>query len=140
MNSHLCRVAFGILPWLAGESISNAVADDVSFRNDVMAVLSKAGCNRGVCHGNKHGKGGFKLSLRGQNADFDYAALSRRQSARRANLIDPAKSLVLRKPTMQTPHEGDVASRSHLPSIAFCINGLPVGCRVIRLLSRGCSV
>src|SRR5688572_28125414 len=35
----------------------------VSFRNDVMAVLSKAGCNLGTCHGNANGKGGFKLSL-----------------------------------------------------------------------------
>ena len=26
----------------------------VSFRNDVMAVLSKAGCNAGTCHGNKN--------------------------------------------------------------------------------------
>ena len=40
-------------------------AGPVSFRNDVMAVLSKAGCNAGACHGNQNGKGGLKLSLRG---------------------------------------------------------------------------
>ena len=39
--------------------------EECSFRNDVMAVLAKAGCNAGACHGNKNGKGGFKLSLRG---------------------------------------------------------------------------
>src|SRR4051812_3223450 len=50
-------------------------ASDVSFRNDVMAVLSKAGCNAGACHGNKSGKGGFKLSLRGQDPDGDYNVL-----------------------------------------------------------------
>ena len=38
----------------------------ISFRNDVMAVLSKAGCNLGACHGNFNGKGGFRLSLRGE--------------------------------------------------------------------------
>ena len=30
-------------------------AETPSFRNDVMAVLSKAGCNAGACHGNKNG-------------------------------------------------------------------------------------
>ena len=33
----------------------------VTFCRDVMAVLSKAGCNAGNCHGNQNGKGGFKL-------------------------------------------------------------------------------
>ena len=33
--------------------------EPVSFRNEVMAVLSRAGCNQGVCHGNLNGKGGF---------------------------------------------------------------------------------
>src|SRR5881397_351482 len=54
-----------------------AAAPQVSFRNDVMAVLSKAGCNSGPCHGNANGKGGFKLSLRGEDAEFDLKALTR---------------------------------------------------------------
>ena len=48
------------------------MAAEVSFRNDVMAVLSRAGCNAGACHGNKNGKGGFKLSLRGQYPEQDF--------------------------------------------------------------------
>ena len=44
-----------------------ARGDDVSFRHDVMPVLSRAGCNQGACHGNLNGKGGFKLSLRGED-------------------------------------------------------------------------
>src|SRR5438270_13284175 len=52
-------------------------ATPVSFRNDVMPVLSKAGCNAGACHGNKSGKGGFKLSLRGQDPGVDYETLTR---------------------------------------------------------------
>src|SRR5690349_5113348 len=28
------------------------IREVVSFRNDVMAVISKAGCNAGACHGN----------------------------------------------------------------------------------------
>ncbi len=81
-------------------------ADDVSFRNEVMAVLSKAGCNAGVCHGNKFGKGGFKLSLRGQNPALDFDALSRDMSGRRANPLEPESSLILQKSMMQLAHEG----------------------------------
>src|SRR4051812_29713470 len=33
---------------------SGAWAEPVSFRNDVMAVLSKGGCNQGACHGNQN--------------------------------------------------------------------------------------
>ncbi|HUG92121.1 MAG TPA: DUF1549 and DUF1553 domain-containing protein [Planctomycetaceae bacterium] len=83
-----------------------SAGEDVSFRNDVMAVLSKSGCNMGVCHGNKNGKGGFKLSLRGEDPAFDFSVLTRDVSARRTNLLDPEQSLILLKPTMHVPHEG----------------------------------
>jgi hypothetical protein len=79
---------------------------EVSFRNDVMAVISKAGCNAGACHGNKTGKGGFKLSLRGQDPDLDYLALTHDLFARRTNTVDPDRSLMLLKPTAQIAHEG----------------------------------
>ncbi len=88
-----------LLPLAAG-------ATEISFTNDVMAVLSKAGCNMGVCHGNQNGKGGFKLSLRGQDPQFDFAALSRDQFGRRVNLLDPDSSLVLLKPTAWAAHQG----------------------------------
>jgi hypothetical protein len=78
----------------------------VSFRVDVMAVLSKAGCNAGACHGNKSGKAGFKLSLRGQDPEWDFAALTHDLFARRTNPLDPDRSLILLKPTTQLAHEG----------------------------------
>jgi hypothetical protein len=81
-------------------------AEPVRFRNDVMAVLSKAGCNQGSCHGNQNGKGGFKLSLRGQDPEFDLASLTRDNLGRRTNPERPADSLVLRKATATIPHEG----------------------------------
>jgi hypothetical protein len=84
----------------------------ISFRNDVMAVLSKAGCNAGACHGNKSGKGGFKLSLRGQDPDLDYLALTSDLSGRRINAIEPEKSLILLKPTTQVAHEGGLRFRT----------------------------
>jgi hypothetical protein len=79
-----------------------------SFNNDLMAVLSKAGCNAGACHGNKSGKGGFKLSLRGQDPDGDYATLTRDLFARRTNPLDPEQSLILLKATTKLAHEGGV--------------------------------
>src|SRR6266404_5805629 len=78
----------------------------VSFRNDVMPVLSKAGCNAGMCHGNQNGKAGFKLSLRGEDPAFDFNALTREAFGRRANPLEPVRSLLLVKATAETAHEG----------------------------------
>jgi uncharacterized protein DUF1549/uncharacterized protein DUF1553 len=85
---------------------SPAWAGPVSFRNDVMAVLSKAGCNQGVCHGNLNGKNGFKLSLRGEDPEWDHQALTRDTLGRRTNPLHPADSLLLLKATTAVPHEG----------------------------------
>src|SRR5438552_17719074 len=99
-----------ILLMLAGLILPGigAPAASISFRNDVEAVISKAGCNAGACHGNKNGKGGFKLSLRGQDPDLDFLALTRDAFARRTNPLDPEQSLLLLKPTGQIAHEGGV--------------------------------
>src|SRR5436305_365938 len=83
-----------------------AQAGSVSFRNDVMAVLSRAGCNQGACHGNQNGKNGFKLSLRGQDPPFDLAALTRDVLGRRTDPLHPDASLLLQKASASIPHEG----------------------------------
>ncbi|MEA3210425.1 MAG: hypothetical protein QOE70_3482 [Chthoniobacter sp.] len=91
--------ALALIPW-RGHAAPGA------FRTDVMAVLSKAGCNLGGCHGNGSGKGGFKLSLRGQDPDLDWLALTREQGGRRVNQIEPENSLILLKATGTIAHEG----------------------------------
>jgi hypothetical protein len=80
----------------------------VSFTNEVMAVLSRSGCNQGTCHGNFNGKNGFRLSLRGENPAFDLNSLARDTHGRRTNIFDPGASLILQKPTGQVPHEGGI--------------------------------
>ncbi|MGE3821478.1 MAG: DUF1549 domain-containing protein [Isosphaeraceae bacterium] len=80
----------------------------VSFRQDVMAVLSRAGCNMGACHGNLNGKGGFRLSLRGDDPAFDFASLTRDAFARRIDPGAPTASLIVAKPTGRVPHEGGI--------------------------------
>ena len=81
------------------------VKGEVSFTRDVMPVLSKAGCNGGGCHGNQNGKGGFKLSLWGENPTLDHKNII--SSEKRANPINPEVSKLLRKPTLLEKHEGD---------------------------------
>src|SRR5579871_5797362 len=81
-------------------------AGPVSFRNEVMAVLSRGGCNQGACHGNQNGKNGFKLSLRGESPEFDFAVLTRDQLGRRTDRLNPTASLLLTKATATVPHEG----------------------------------
>jgi len=81
-------------------------AADISFRNDVQAVIAKAGCNLGTCHGNATGKGGFKMSLRGSDLDLDYSALTQDVQGRRINEFEPDRSLILLKATQNLAHEG----------------------------------
>ncbi len=78
----------------------------VSFANDVMPILARAGCNSGACHGAAAGKKGFKISLRGYDPATDYQTLTRGADGRRLNFQDPSRSLLVLKPTGQVAHEG----------------------------------
>jgi len=81
-------------------------AESPSFRNDVLPILSKAGCNSGGCHGALAGKGGFRLSLFGYNPDADWLSITREARGRRVELSDPGSSLFLLKPTTALRHKG----------------------------------
>jgi hypothetical protein len=77
-----------------------------SFRNHVLPLLTRAGCNSGACHGALAGKGGLKLSLRGYNPPADHFVLTRQALGRRVDRAEPARSLFLLKPTEAIPHGG----------------------------------
>ena len=77
-----------------------------SFRNHVQPILAKYGCNSGACHGAAAGKNGFRLSLRGYDADFDYHAVTRQARGRRVVRSEPTRSLLLTKPTATVKHAG----------------------------------
>ncbi|HZL36230.1 MAG TPA: DUF1549 domain-containing protein, partial [Tepidisphaeraceae bacterium] len=77
-----------------------------SFRQDVIPVLTKMGCNAGSCHGKMAGQNGFKLSLRGYAPEWDYDSLTTELGSRRIDFGEPDQSLLLRKPLGQVPHEG----------------------------------
>jgi len=80
--------------------------DPPSFRNEIIPILTRQGCNSGACHGALAGKGGFKLSLRGYDPDTDHFVLTRQASARRVDRSAPEKSLVLQKAARVLPHGG----------------------------------
>lgn len=86
------------VPVIVGNLIKSG---DVSYLNEVMAVLGKSGCNSGACHGHNSGKGGFKLSLRGYHPAADLAALTER-----IDRDDPDQSRLLLKATLKEAHRG----------------------------------
>lgn len=105
----IANAALLLIPLCLAAASSTRAADGaagVSFSHDVMAAISKAGCNLGTCHGSASGKNGFKLSLRGDDPAADFRALARDEFGRRTNALSPADSLILRKATAAVPHEG----------------------------------
>ncbi|MGH7193688.1 MAG: hypothetical protein ACREJM_09165, partial [Candidatus Saccharimonadales bacterium] len=96
-----------------GETLSvpvevSGVADkpQIGFGSQVLAVLSKSGCNAGACHASQYGKGGFKLSVFSFAPNDDHAAITRDRQGRRVDPLNADRSLFLLKPTMAVPHGG----------------------------------
>ena len=81
----------------------------VSFVNDVVPVLTKAGCNSGVCHAKANsGQNGFQLSLLGFESGDDYQHIVTDGRGRRLFPAAPEKSLLLQKASGTIPHGGGV--------------------------------
>ena len=100
-----------VLLLLVGACVSvtttTAAAERVpSFRQDVMPVFFRAGCNAGACHGSSRGKDGFMLSLFGYDPKGDYFRIVQEMVGRRVNTAAPEASLILLKATAGVPHTG----------------------------------
>jgi len=92
----------------------------VSFVNDVMPVLTKAGCNVGVCHAKAGGgQNGFQLSLLGFEPPEDFDHLVREGRGRRLSYGAPDRSLLLLKASGQVPHGGGVRLAASSESYAL---------------------
>ena len=83
-----------------------------SFRQDVLPLLTKAGCNAGGCHGKLAGQNGFRLSLRGFAADWDYDWITKDVNGRRVNYAFPEQSLLVEKASGGVVHEGGTRFRA----------------------------
>jgi hypothetical protein len=78
----------------------------IGFREQVIPILTRAGCNAGACHASQYGKGGFKLSVFASQPEEDHRAMTHDNYSRRINPVEPAASLLLLKATLGVPHEG----------------------------------
>lgn len=78
----------------------------LDFYDDIVPVLTKAGCNSGACHGAAVGRGGFPLSLYGGDPKFDYDSIVKDLEGRRVNLFEADRSLFFLKPTESIAHGG----------------------------------
>ncbi|QDT53057.1 hypothetical protein Pan44_10720 [Caulifigura coniformis] len=113
-------------------TIDVEAASDVtplSFRNDILPILTKTGCNAGRCHGAGSGKDGFRLSLYGFDPQGDHYRLTREFSGRRIDLASPENCLLVAKATGAVDHTGGQCivegSFEHEQLLAWLKNGAP---------------
>ena len=78
----------------------------INFKNQIVPIFTKLGCNSGGCHGKASGQNGFKLSLLGFYPDEDYEFLVKEGRGRRLFPSSPGQSLLLTKPIGKSPHGG----------------------------------
>jgi len=121
------RFWFAALCFLLPAIVS--AADAPSFRNDVIPLLTRAGCNSGACHGALAGKGGMKLSLRGYDPEADHFVLTQQALSRRVDQQDPANSLMLRKPTRKVAHGGGRRFEEDSPEYEVLLNWIKAGAK-----------
>lgn len=103
----------------------------VSFRNQVVPVFTKLGCNGGGCHGKSGGQNGFSLSLLGFYPNEDYEFLVREGRSRRIFPAAPEESLLLTKPAGIVPHGGGKRMEPDSPEFRliarWIAQGMPYG-------------
>ncbi|MFT5522606.1 MAG: hypothetical protein ACI9HK_000550, partial [Pirellulaceae bacterium] len=78
----------------------------VSFRNEIVPILTKASCNSGGCHGKAEGQNGFKLSVFGFDPAGDHQAITMEGRGRRLSPAIPERSLFYLKASARLPHGG----------------------------------
>ena len=114
-----------------------------SFSRDIGAILTRRGCNGSDCHGSVIGRGGFKLSKSAANPKEDHrwiaqggtyqvlTAESKGEEVPRIDLENPARSLLLLKPTLSIPHGGGerfpLGSPEYLTLLNWIRTGAPFG-------------
>jgi hypothetical protein len=103
-------------------------APTISFVNDVVPVLTKAGCNAGVCHAKAGGgQKGFHLSLLGFEAAEDYEHIVKENRGRRLFLSVPENSLLLTKASGKTPHGGGLRIKTDSKAYQILLNWIRQG-------------
>jgi hypothetical protein len=103
----------------------------INFKNQIVPIFTKLGCNGGGCHGKASGQNGFKLSLLGFYPDEDYEYLVRETRGRRLFPSAPNDSLLLLKAIGKSPHGGgkrmDANSYEYRMMARWIEQGMPYG-------------
>jgi len=100
-------IALLALLLLAAAAVRGAGSEArLSFVNDIVPILTRSGCANSNCHGSIRGQNGFKLSLFGYEPELDHQAIVKDKNGGRIDFANPARSLVLLKPTSQLGHGG----------------------------------
>ena len=102
-------------------------ASSRQFSQSSRIGAGQVGLQLGACHGAAAGKNGFKLSLRGYDAEADYFTITRQARGRRIVPNDPARSLVLLKPTGALPHKGGVRFEVDSPDYRLMLDWIAAG-------------
>ncbi|MCP4853231.1 MAG: DUF1549 domain-containing protein [Fuerstiella sp.] len=129
------RIQFSLSDRLATATVEvGGVEPDfqVDLIRDVNPVFGKAGCNAGSCHGSKNGKGGLKVSMRGNDPIFEARAYIDELASRRINLASPEDSLLLLKATATVPHRGGQAVAPGTPHYAVIQRWISDGAKIDR--------
>lgn len=114
-----CTLAsVGVLTWLvpangaesvlkpASQRFKKVEGEEVpSFQRHILPLMGRLGCNGRACHGSFQGQGGFRLSLFGYDFKADHDALLKGDNPR-IDMEDAENSLIIRKPTLLSPHKG----------------------------------
>ena len=128
-NAEITITAGGQTAKASVEVSGQAAPQPISFEYEMLAALSKQGCNMGACHGSPSGKGGFRLSLRAFDPTVDKLTLIREDLGRRTNVLNPDESLLLVKPMMKVPHGGGLKLKRSDPAFALMRQWIAEGCK-----------
>jgi hypothetical protein len=117
------------IAWMS-MSHSAMLAEDIDFQNDIVPILTKAGCNMGICHAKAGGgQNGFELSLLGFEPDQDFQSIVWDGRGRRVHVSAPEQSLLVRKAIGLDAHGGgarfDIASPHYRVLVEWIRRGCP---------------
>ena len=148
-NSEIMKIRFAILvaactcfgtslcvmsmdtPTISIEVTRQTRNEAVDFKNDLIPMFTKLGCNAGKCHGSAIGRGEFKLSLYGGTPSADYDEIVRRFAGRRINLTDPESSLVFMKPAESVEHGGGAVIKHNDDNAKLLIKWIRQGAKYV---------
>jgi Protein of unknown function (DUF1553)/Protein of unknown function (DUF1549) len=130
LNLTLANLTLALSSLVAVTSDATEPVKPVSFVNEVIPILTKAGCNTGVCHAKAgNGQNGFQLSLLGFEPNEDFEHLVNEGRGRRLFPASPEQSLLMQKATAKVPHGGGARIDENSPRYELLMEWIRQGCQ-----------